>query len=249
MAFDLTSITHGKTTKKPRITIYGDSGVGKTTFACSAPNPIVIRTEDGLGVLDVPHFPVATSFEDVMSAVGTLFTEEHNFQSLILDSADWLEPLIWQDVCQTNGVDSIEKLAYGKGYIEALTRWRMLMDGITALRDERDMFTIIVAHSQLVRVEDPLQPAYDSHGLKLHKKAAALVEEFSDVIAYADLKTVTVTEDAGFNAKRTRAKTTGERVIHVAPAPSYSAKNRYSLPSPLPLDWTAFSDALTTATA
>jgi hypothetical protein len=245
MAFDLSSISSGKTTKKPRITIFGDAGVGKTTFACSAPAPIVIRTEDGLGVLDVAHFPVATSFDDVMSAVGTLYSEEHQFETLVIDSADWLEPLIWADVCRANGVDSIEKMPYGKGYVEALTRWRMLMDGITALRDERNMFTILVAHSQLVRIEDPLNPAYDSHGLKLHKKAAALVEEFSDIVGYADLKTLTVTEDAGFNQKRTRAKTTGERVLHVGPSPAYTAKNRYALPPTLPLDWSAFIEALT----
>ena len=109
MAFDLTSISSGKSKKKPRITLYGDSGVGKTTLACSAPKPIVLRTEDGLGILDVPHFPMAITLDDVMSGIATLFTEKHDFQTFVIDSADWLEPLIWADVCQANGVDSIEK--------------------------------------------------------------------------------------------------------------------------------------------
>lgn len=244
MSFDLSSIRKGRSIKKPRTVIYGDSGVGKTTFAAGAPKPIVIQTEDGLGTLEVPHFPLATTFDDVLSAIGTLYTEQHDYQSLVIDSLDWLEPLIWADVCKSHKIDSIEALGFGKGYVEALNRWRMFCDGVTALRDGRDMWVVMVAHSQIVHVEDPTTAAYDSHGLKMHKKAAAVVEEFADVVGYAALKTMTVTEDAGFSAKRTRAKTTGERVMHVAPNPAYTAKNRYSLPPTLPLDWSVYQEAI-----
>jgi len=244
MAFDLSAIRKGRNTKKPRVVVYGDSGVGKTTFATSAPSPIVLQTEDGLGQIDVPHFPLATSFDDVLSAIGALFQEDHEFKTLVVDSLDWLEPLIWQDVCKAHNIESIEALGYGRGYVEALTRWRMFCDGITALRDHKDMWVVMVAHSQIVHVEDPTTTAYDSHSLKMHKKAAAVIEEFSDVIGFASLKTMTITEDAGFNSKRTRAKTTGERVLHVAPNPAYTAKNRYSLPPTVPLDWSAFQQAI-----
>lgn len=244
MAFDLSAIRKGRNTKKPRVVVYGPAGVGKTTFATSAPAPIVLQTEDGLGQIDVPHFPLATTFDDVLSAIGALFQEAHEFKTLVVDSLDWLEPLIWQDVCQAHKVESIESLGYGKGYVEALTRWRMFCDGITALRDQKDMWIVMIAHSQVFHVEDPTQPAYDSHGMKMHKKAAAVIEEFSDVIGFANLKTMTISEDAGFNNKRTRAKTTGERVLNVAPNPAYTAKNRYSLPPTLPLDWPAFQQSI-----
>lgn len=240
MAFDLSSVRNGRSTKKPRTIIYGAAGVGKTTFAASAPSPIVIQTEDGLGTLDVPHFPLAGTFDDVLSALGSLFSEPHEFRSLVIDSLDWLEPLIWQDVCRANKCESIESLGYGKGYVEALSRWRMFCEGVTALRDQRDMWIVMVAHSHVTHIEDPTQPAYDSHGLKMHKKAAAVVEEFADVVGFASLKTLAVTEDAGFNSKRTRAKTTGERVLHVSPNPAYTAKNRYGLPPTIPLDWATF---------
>ena len=46
------------TPKTERVIVYGESGLGKTTFATSAPNPIVIQTEDGLGEIDVPCFPL-----------------------------------------------------------------------------------------------------------------------------------------------------------------------------------------------
>ncbi len=248
MAFDLSDIAVGNRAHKPRLVIYGESGLGKTTFGASAPNAIFICTEDGLGRLNVPSFPVAKTFEDVMAAITNLYTQDHDYQTLVVDSIDWLEPMVWQATCAAAGKESIESFGYGRGYVEALTYWRQFFDGITALRNDRGMNVILIGHSQIIHIEDPLIAAYDSHSLKLHKKAAALVEEWADVIGFVALKTLTVDEKkASFtdkDAKRTRAKTTGERQLHVQPSPAFTAKNRYDLPSPLPLGWAAYCAAL-----
>ena len=45
----LNQVKTGKEAQPPRIMIYGSEGVGKSTFAASAPKPIFIQTEDGLG--------------------------------------------------------------------------------------------------------------------------------------------------------------------------------------------------------
>ncbi len=85
--------------KAPRVIIYGEAGCGKTTFGACAPSPVFIQTEDGLGNLDATAFPLATSFDDVMAALQSLYTEDHAFQTLVVDSLDWLEPLVWAKVC------------------------------------------------------------------------------------------------------------------------------------------------------
>lgn len=246
MAISLASLSRN-TPKPPRIVIYGDAGCGKTTFGACAPDPVFIQTEDGLGNLDATAFPLAASFDDVMLALQSLYTEENSFKTLVVDSLDWLEPLVWQKVCVLHNVPSIESMPYGKGYVEALAIWRQFFEGITALRDARNMTVIMIAHSQVVRVEDPTLPAYDRHGLKLHKRAAAIAEEFADVILYAAMQTNTVTEDAGFNNKRVRAVTSGERIMHTIGQPAFLAKSRFSLPSPLPLSWEAFAQAMNPA--
>lgn len=248
MAISLASLQKNSP-KPPRIIIHGDSGIGKTTFAVCAPAPVVVQTEDGLGNLDATAFPLATSFEDVMGALQSLYTEQHDFKTLVIDSLDWLEPLIWKNVCDVHNQKSIESFGYGKGYIEAGTVWRSFFEGVTALRDARNMTVIMIAHSQVVHVEDPTMPAYDSHDLKLHKRASAIAEEYADVILYASMQTNTVTEDAGFNSKRTRATSTGERIMHTVGQPAFTAKNRYSLPSLLPLSWEAFESAMHPAPA
>jgi hypothetical protein len=230
--------------RPPRVIIHAEPGIGKTTFCASAPAPVFIQTEDGLGNLSVDAFPLASSFDDVMGAIGVLYTDDHSFQTLVVDSLDWLEPLVWAKVCQAHKVDNVEAIPYGKAYVEALVHWRQFFDGVTALRDQRGMVVLMTAHSQITRVEDPSLPTYDTRSLKLHKRASALAEEFADVILYAAVQTNTVTEDAGFNNKRVRATTSGARVMHTVGQPAFLAKNRYSLPSPLPLAWDAFAGAM-----
>lgn len=229
------------TPKPPRIIIYGESGLGKTTWAVNAQNPIVIQTEDGLGELEVPCFALATSYYDVMSNLADLSSEPHDFKTVVIDSLDWLEPLIWQQVCKDNGKDSIEAIGYGRGYNESLVYWSYFFDELNKCRDI-GMTIIMTAHSQITRIEDPEHAPFDMHDLKLHKKAAALCREFADVIAYASLKKIIKTEEGkGFNPDRTRAISTGERIINLEPSPSFVAKNRYGLPAKLPLVWSEFA--------
>ena len=58
-----------------KLVLVGDGGVGKTTFATGADAPVVIMTEDGLGMLKVPHFPLATSYADVVEALDALLSK------------------------------------------------------------------------------------------------------------------------------------------------------------------------------
>jgi hypothetical protein len=240
---DLKSISKNSP-KPPRITIYGPAGIGKTTFASQAPSPIFIITEDGLGDLEVPKFPLATSFSEVLESLEVLGKENHEFKTVVIDSLDWLEPLVWEATCKRLGVPSIESPGYGKGYVECATEWREFFKYVTALRDFKNMTVVMLAHGSIVRVEDPIHPAYDTHTLKLHKRAAAIAEEFSDIVGFASHKTLIKTEEAGFGEKRNRAIATGERVLYLSGTASFTAKNRFSMPELVSLDWTEFEKYL-----
>jgi hypothetical protein len=243
MAFDLSSISKTKRLRAPKIVIAGPGKIGKTTFASQAPNAVGILTEDGADAVDASAFPLCSSLSDVYSAIGTLLKDKHDFESVFLDSLDWLEPLLHQHVCEANKWASIEAPGYGKGYIAAAEEWRTLLSGLEALRAQRNMAIILIAHDKIKRFESPLHEGYDQYTLKLHDRAGALVQEWADVIGWANYRVVTTQSDAGYGNKETKARTTGERILHVEPHPAHMGGNRFGLKN-MPLSWESFAAAL-----
>jgi hypothetical protein len=165
---------------------------------------------------------------------------------MVLDSLDWLEPLIWAEACRQNGWKSIEDAGFGKGYVAALTIWRRYIDGINALRNDSGMAIIQIAHTDIKRFDSPEHDPYDRYVIKLHTRASALIQEHSDVVLFANYRVATKGADVGFNKKVTRAVGSGERLMYANERPAFLAKNRYSLPDVMPLSWDAFSTGLST---
>ena len=224
---------------------YGVQGVGKSTWASGAPKPIFLQTEDGLGEIDCDKLPVSTTFHDVMKAISELYTEQHHYQTVVVDSLDWLERLIWSEVCRKRNVENIEDIGYAKGYIFALTHWREFLDGLTALRGDRGMTAILIAHARIERFENPETEAYDRYVPRLHRLASQLIQEWCDEVLFATYKVYTKQTDEGFNRKRSQGIGTGERIIRTQERPAHVAKNRLNLPEELPLDWNVYATYLT----
>lgn len=236
----LDSIQHGATNLPPRVVIYGPHKIGKSTLAASAPNPIFIQTEEGLDALDVAKFPLAKSFDDVLAAISALFSEPHDYNTVVLDSLDWLEPLVWQYTSKLHGKENIEAFGYGKGYVHASDTWRMFLDGLDALRRHRGMAVICLAHHQIRRFDAPDQEPFDRYLLKLHERAGSMVQEWADVIGFANHESVTTKADVGRDQKVTRAIGTGRRLLHLSETPAFQAGNRYRMPASVELSWPAF---------
>ncbi|RQS39797.1 ATP-binding protein [Burkholderia sp. Bp8990] len=247
MAFDLSSITRGRRLRAPKVVIYGVPKIGKTTLATSAPNSIILPTEEGLDNIDCAAFPLAKSFEDVISACDSLLHGEHDFQSLGVDSLDWLEPLIQKAVCEQQKVNHIEDIGYGKGHIMCDDLWRNFFSWLDALRDRRNMTIICLAHEKVKKHKNPaLQDDYDAYSLKLHDRAVGIITEWADVIGFASHVVLTRKVDSGFNQKETKAIETGKRILHVNPHPAYVAGNRYGM-ADVDLSWAAFATELNAA--
>ena len=240
----------GRRHTPPRMLIYGTEGIGKSTVASQGPKPIFIPTEDGLDQIECASFPLAGTFADVTGALSALINEEHDYQTVVIDSLDWLERLVWDTLCEQYGVSSIEKVdgGYARGYTHALTHWRRVLNDLDTLRSRRGMCVIVLAHAKVEKFDDPEHTAYDRYSPRLHKHANALVTEWADAVLFATRKVITKTEEAGFNRTRTTAaglgKDGGERILRCVGSPSCVAKNRYSIPAELPLSWSALMDAM-----
>ena len=250
MAFNLDSITRGKRMSAPRTYLYGPHGIGKNTWAAGAPNPIFIQTEDGMGLLESAAFPLATTSAQVHEAISVLYYEAHDFQTVVLDSADWLDNLIGAEVRANH---SEKELAYGKDMVLVAEQWRIVLDGFNALRG-KNMSVILLGHCEIKRYDPPDSDSWERFQPKMTARASALVQEWADCVLFANWKTFVkkeVVAHAGTKNPTTKSKAmaAAERLLYTGERPAHLAKNRFGLPAELPLNWADFEAALTASMA
>jgi len=239
MAINLSELQK-KARGAPRILLHGGEGVGKTTFACGAPDVFMLDLEKGRAMCDPKMAVEPATYPEVMELLQALATQEHDYKTVVIDSLDTLEAMITAHICKENGWSDIASPSYGKGYAARTDGpWSKFWRAIDYLRDHNQMMVIMIAHSAIVKIEDPILPSFDAHHLHLYKNEKAKAEEVPDIIGYCMVKAYTAKD-----GERNLASTAGERVIKLAKNPAYTAKNRYNMPEELPLNWQVFFDTL-----
>lgn len=263
----LSLVRRGRIKSGKRITLYGYEAIGKSTLGASAPAPVFIDIEDGTGDIDTdrylfrdddPRGHVPETLQEVHVAVDDLLKTDHHYKSLVIDTLDALEPLIWQYVCERDSgkqsnlnksgkkLISIESYGYGRGYTVALDEWRRLAGRLDLLRVRKGMNIILLSHSQIRTFKNPEGDDYDRYQLRIKENAASFIKEWSDVVGYCCFENTT----AKINEDDLRAKgySTGRRLIMLERAAAYDAKSRVPMPSEVEMQlddpWGPFAAAL-----
>ena len=235
----LGAVQSGRLDKPKRVLLYGSEGVGKSTFGAGAPSPIFLGAEDGTAQLDVARFPEPETWQDALDAIEQLITEDHEYQTLVIDTLDWLEPLCWAHVCAEGKKPSIEDFGYGKGYVAALDQWRVFFSALDRLRGTKQMGIVLLAHSHIRTFRNPEGEDFDRYELKLNTKAAGLCKEWPDAVLFTQYETFTHEKN-----ERVKGVSTGARIVHTERRAAFDAKNRYGLPPAIPLGWADFEAAI-----
>lgn len=141
-------------------------------------------------------------------------------------------------------VENIEDFGFARGDMYALDYWKEFLDGLNALRNERGMMVVLIAHSKIERFENPETDPYDRYSPRLNKHASALVQEWCDEVLFATYKVHTKQTDEGFDNVRTRGIGTGDRILRTTERPAHMAKNRLNLPEEMPLDFRVYGQYL-----
>ncbi len=130
-----------------RFLVYGDGGLGKTSWAAYSRNPIfaMSRGETGLETLinsgQISPTPSISleKWEESEQFVDWLLNERHDYGTLVFDAINGFEHMLYEHVCNkdyggvwTGGKDSF--MSWYQGHRHATTYWSAFFDKLDELR-------------------------------------------------------------------------------------------------------------------
>ena len=229
-------ITSGVLSTPLKVVIYGPEGIGKSTFAAQAPEPLFIDTEGSTARMNVRRLPAPTSYMMIQEEIRYVIANPSICKTLVLDTADWAERLCRDAVCAKNSKAGLEDFGYGKGYsyvFEDFGRMLNLLDQVT----DHGINVIVTAHAAMRKFEQPDESgAYDRWELKLINaqkcSIANMLKEWADMVLFANYETFVIK-----NEDKKNKVAGGKRVMYTTHHPCWDAKNRFGLPEKLPFEF------------
>lgn len=226
-------------TKKPKETdlreykflIYGSPKSGKSTFASSFPDAIFIPTEPGLKFLecnvitDDEGKPMTVkNWKEFVEAVKMICTVEHQFKTVVIDTADNAWDFCSRHVLQKREIEHESDEGFGKGY----TMVKREFSGLINQLANHGFGIVFISHEkQGEREERGVKRMYIDSSLGSSGKS--YINGLCDFIFYAY-------RDAS-----------GKRLMRTKASPNINAGDRSgTLPEILPLDFNELVNALNT---
>ena len=226
--------------------LYGVPGIGKTSLAAFIMGIVlaIAKDEDGINRLKeaglvpegVPVLPPVENWSDLLDMLEQLRTGEHDYKAIAIDALGSMERLCHEEVCRRdfqNDWSDKGFMGYMRGYETSLAEWRLFINALDRLRDERRMSIMLLGHAKVSPFRNPEGPDYDRYNVDVHHKTWALTHRWADMVLFANYEVVF----AAGESTKTKAKAHGgqSRVIYTEHHAAYDAKNRHNLPDEVPM--------------
>jgi hypothetical protein len=233
------------------LVLYGPAKIGKTTFASQFPAPIIIGTEDGAEGLAVDRFAKATAWQEVIDNLTTIATEDHDYETVVLDTLNGAAELASQQICtKLFGDDWGPKgfASFGQGWGATSEEMRRLLPILDACRN-KSMNVVLLAHTGLQSVKNPVEGDYQKYAPEMDKRIWGRFAKWADMIGRADFEYVVFKREGGAPGPG-RAKGTSTRIVHWTGSAAEDAGTRagFEMPDVTLLSYAAFAEALGHAT-
>jgi hypothetical protein len=258
MNLDLTKKEFKKIQSPPLILIYGGPGIGKTAFGVGTDNATSYKVGKKDHILMNIDFRGADRLEcfrmfdhqiestsDLKLGFKSLAEQDHKMKWLVIDDMSAMEELFVREVCQESNVDNLKKIEYGRGYELAKVKWYMFFSMIKQLQEMKNIGIVLIAHTKIDTMNDPMAESYSYHNLQLDKRSREIIKNAVDAIGFAHKKVMTKQKDDSFGKKELVAIGESKRVLTFAPdMEGFDSKDRFGLPNEIDLDWSIFESEL-----
>lgn len=215
-----------------KIILYGPPGMGKTTLASMAPDPVFIGCDDGGRKIKNPKTgqPVVAvqgiaTFGDVRQVLQSDVFEDH--QTVVLDTVTmlqhWALPWMFATIKHEKGgtVNSIEGYGYGKGYRHLFDLMHLILTDCDRLvRTGKNV--ILIAQASAVPEKNTSGEDYLKDGPDLHHATNTSVRK--DYISWSD-HVLRVTWEGATIEDRKITPVKG-RCVNVHPDATFESKSR-----------------------
>jgi energy-coupling factor transporter ATP-binding protein EcfA2 len=222
-----------------KIILYGETGMGKTTLASMAPNPVFIGLDDGGRKLHHPktgellrHIPDVNTFEDVRGALTACL--DLACSTVVIDTGTLLESLAEVHVLKTvpssqnTPIKNLEGYGYGKGYKHLYDTMRLpLLDCDKLIEAGKNV--IVICQSVNNKIANPAGEDYLCNEPRLYhsRQYSVLLMwcEWADHILRIDYQGTWVNKK---NKQDAYGKVTGDttRVVQTKEETYFKAKSR-----------------------
>lgn len=146
-----------------KMLLFGKPNIGKTTFASSFPNAIVLNTDGNLGAFKTPSYDITNWLcdakakrlgireeESFVNVVDALIAGDHDFDTIIVEIGYHIYNFMRSYVLDKTGIDHEADLGYGKGWTLVRTVWERQI-----LKLFGSSYNVLfITHESMVEVEN-----------------------------------------------------------------------------------------------
>lgn len=219
-------LVKGKKLSRPKAWWYGDPGLGKSSLAACARNPIFVQTEDRLEAVGPDRVRVSSLNETQHLLTELLDTE---YESVAVDTLDMLEVFIHNAICEQKKANCVEEIDQGfsRWVKYAGVEWNGIIGQLEQLQQhpKHPKTIILLSHAVVQTVPDPTMSSYTRWQPSVHKDAMVRLAGWVDVIGFIRKTVMPVESKEGFNKVRTIAEGGDTREVLYDGALSVYAKN------------------------
>lgn len=233
-----------RTTPPVSMLMYGQPGVGKTSFAANFPDPVfLVDPGEYQGIQDLvatkqceepSDIRICTSFPETINEIDNV-TGLH--KTLVIDSLTGIQHQCFSHCCEQDYLDNTGNpdwssrgfYSYQQGPATAATRyWEPVFINSLILAAAAGMNVILLAHSEIKPFDDPVSGAYDRYQPFLHKQIWQYTKRWVSLVLFYNYDVDVV--KTGSTIKKKPDLATQRRLICTTRSPVYEAKQHHGMP-------------------